>query len=191
MLVGLLAGSPAISLAYRAAPLVDFNQTAGNTVNQIELTVPEAIDNSATNEAVDKPVMVNGVAVTVPKSILTAVSNLVRQDANIRKVEIKTGVVKVDYRKTTKILGFIPARFNLHIVANPAQKQLNIGRSWWAIFTNTNVRQIFEDLKSGMNGMSASAYQTTDQRSTQIIRIISTVMKNIAETLKPVPGNNI
>lgn len=26
-LVGLLAGSPAISLAYKAAPLVDFNQT--------------------------------------------------------------------------------------------------------------------------------------------------------------------
>lgn len=180
LMMGLLVGGPVGALA-EATPLVDFNQTAGNTVNQIELTVPKAIDNSIVNETIEQPIVVNGVTITAPKSIRTAIGNLVKQDANIRKIEVKNGMVKVDYRQATKILGFIPARFNLHVVADPTQKRLNIGRSWWAMFSNTNVRQVFEKLKNGMNGMSTSVYRTTDQQSTQTIKIISTVMKSITK----------
>ena len=161
----------------------DFGQAVDDTtktVNKVEIIPSPATTPAANNTAVVVPTQtINQATVTAPTKLTALINSTLKKDDNIRKVEVKDNQIKVDYQQTTKLLGLIPAKFNLRISADPSQKKLNISRPWWTILGNTNVRRIFDKLRSGMNGLSSSDTSTTLNQQSQIIQTISSVMKKV------------
>lgn len=149
-----------------------------NTVNKIEVTPLPAVT-APTNNVANTPVpqLINKATVIAPAKLITLINTTLQRDNNIRRVEIVDNQIKVDYQQTTKLLGLIPVRFNLRIVADPSQKQLNINRPWWAILGNTNVKKIFDQLKSGMNSLNPTSPTSQVGQQSQIVQTISSVMK--------------
>lgn len=119
-----------------------------------------------------------GATIVVPKTIQSTVNNLVNKDPNIRKVEVDDTTVKMDYQQKTKLFGFIPVKFNLHITAAPAKKDIKLGRPWWTIFSPTNVRKILSDLKAGLDATNLGSNLSSNQN--KVIQIISNTLKKSA-----------
>jgi len=177
--VGLMTQLPLFAQAYALtpAPAVNLNETVGDTVNKIEVTVPNTTKPSNIQT-------INQATVIVPTNLKNTFNSTINKDANIKKVEVQDNKLDVDYQQATKILGLIPAKFNLHISVDTSKKQLNIGRPWWTILSNTNVRKIFDNLQTGMNTLDKMNLSTTPQKLSQSLQTISTVMKNYQKTLK-------
>jgi flagellar motor switch protein FliM len=178
--IGLLVQLPLSAWAYMIpTPLVNLNETVGDTVNKIEVTVPNTTKPSDTQTQT-----INQATVIVPTNLKSTFNSTINKDANIKRVEVKDDKLNVDYQQATKILGLIPAKFNLHISADTSKKQLHIGRPWWTILSNTNVRKIFDNLQAGMNTVDKMNLSATPQKLSQSLQTISTVMKNYQKTLK-------
>lgn len=116
----------------------------------------------------------NPAEINVSPSILSSIKTITNKDSNIKRVDVTDDQIIIDYQETTKILGIIPAKFNLHIVTNATQKQVKLMRPWWTIFGNTRVGQLLQNIKSNLNVIDLN---TTTGQDIKIIQIISNTLR--------------
>lgn len=152
-------------LLFASAPAYAISPAAPSSSTTPTVTVPKSQSQT-------------GATVVVPKTIQSTVNNLVNKDPNIRKIEVDDTTVKMDYQQKTKLFGLIPVKFNLHVTAAPAKKDIKLGRPWWTIFGKTNVRKILSDLKTGLDATNLGSNLSSNQN--KVIQTISNTLKKSA-----------